>query len=39
MREFEKVLVFEERLGGGNHARWLYTAITRASEKIVIVKD
>ena len=36
--EFEKVLVFEERLGGGNHARWLYTAITRASEKIVIVK-
>lgn len=36
--EFEKVLVFEERLGGGNHARWLYTAITRASEQIVIVK-
>lgn len=35
--EFEKVLVFEERLGGGSHARWLYTAVTRASDKIVIV--
>lgn len=36
--EFEKVLVFEERLGGGSHARWLYTAVTRASERIVIVR-
>lgn len=36
--EFDKVLVFEERLGGGSHARWLYTAVTRASEQIVIVK-
>ena len=36
--EFDKVLVFEERLGGGSHARWLYTAVTRAAEQIVIVK-
>ena len=36
--EFEKVLVFEERLGGGSHARWLYTAITRASDRIVIIR-
>ena len=39
--EFEKVLVFEEYLKGDNadsHARWLYTAITRASKKLVIIK-
>ena len=39
--EFEKVIVFEEYLKGDNadsHARWLYTAITRASKKLVIIK-
>ena len=36
--EFDKVLVFEERLAGGDHTRWLYTAITRAVKQIVIVK-
>lgn len=35
----EEVLVFEERLPGGpeKHARWLYTAVTRASERVVVL--
>lgn len=37
--EYDKVLVFEEWLKGGDHSRWLYTAATRAKEKLVIVKD
>lgn len=39
--EYNKVLVFEEFLRGGSemHQRWLYTAATRAKEKLVIVKD
>ena len=37
--EYNKVLVFEEFLKGGDHARWLYTAATRAKEKLVIVRD
>ena len=37
--EYNKVLVFEEYLKGGDHARWLYTAATRAKEKLVIVRD
>lgn len=36
--EYNKVLVFEEYLKGNDHARWLYTAATRAKEKLVIVK-
>ena len=38
--EWKKVLCFEERFpfAPEEHARWLYTAITRASEKLVIVK-
>jgi exodeoxyribonuclease-5 len=36
--EYDKVLVFEEFLRGGDHARWLYTACTRAKKKLVIVK-
>lgn len=38
--EWKKVLCFEERFPftAEEHARWLYTAITRASEKLVIVK-
>ena len=34
-----KILLFEEVLNRETHARWLYTAITRAVEKIVIVKQ
>ena len=37
--EYDKVLVFEEYLKGGDHARWLYTAATRAKEKLVIVRN
>lgn len=35
----DSVLVFEERLPGTNndHARWLYTAVTRAAEKCVVI--
>jgi len=39
--EFDKVLVFEEFMKGDNtekHARWLYTAVTRAVTKLVIIK-
>ena len=37
--EWDKVLVFEERWPTGEeHARWLYTAITRARSKVVIVR-
>ena len=36
--EYNKVLVFEEYLRGSDHARWLYTAATRAKEKLVIVR-
>ena len=36
--EYNKVLVFEEFLRGNDHARWLYTAATRAKEKLVIVR-
>ena len=37
--EYPKVLVLEEFLKGNEHTRWLYTAVTRASEKLVLVKD
>ena len=37
--QFNKVLLFEEIMNKENHARWLYTGITRAVEKIVIVKQ
>ena len=38
--EWDKVLVFEEWFPNvpEEHRRWLYTAITRASEKLVIIK-
>ena len=38
--EWEKVLVIEEKFpfDKTEHARWLYTAATRASDKLVIVK-
>lgn len=37
--EYDKVLVFEEYLKGGDHARWLYTAATRAKKKLVLVRN
>ena len=37
--QFNKVLLFEEKMNRETHARWLYTAITRAVDKIVIVKQ
>lgn len=38
--EWDKVLVIEERFPFNRieHARWIYTAATRASEKLVLVK-
>lgn len=38
--EWDKVLVFEESFpfNKEEHARWLYTACTRASEKLVLVR-
>lgn len=38
--EWDKVLVFEEGFpfDKEEHKRWLYTAITRASKKLVIVR-
>lgn len=35
--QFDKVLLFEEVLNQEMHQRWLYTAVTRAVSKIVIV--
>ncbi len=35
--EYEKVLVIEEILKSTEHARWLYTAVTRASDKLTLV--
>ena len=37
--EYNKILVLEEFLRGSEHKKWLYTAATRAKEKLVIVKD
>lgn len=37
--EYDKVLVLEEFLKGNDHDRWLYTAATRAKEKLVIVRN
>ena len=38
--EWDKVLVVEEKFpfAKEEHARWLYTCATRASEKLVLVK-
>lgn len=38
--EWDKVLVMEERFpfDREEHARWLYTAVTRASEKLILVR-
>ena len=40
--EYDKVIVLEEFLKGENkedHARWLYTAATRASKKLIVVRN
>lgn len=37
--EYDKVLVLEERLPTCDHSRWLYTAATRAKDKLVIVRN
>lgn len=37
--EFDKVLVFDEYMKGTDHARWLYTAVTRAKKKVIVVSD
>ena len=39
--EWDKVLVYEENFpfDRTEHARWLYTAATRAAEKLVILRD
>lgn len=38
--QWDKVLVFEERFPFSieEHARWLYTACTRAADKLVLVR-
>lgn len=38
--EWNKILIFEQSFPFEKdiHKRWLYTAITRASEKVVIIK-
>ena len=39
--EFDKVLVFEEFMKSDTpekHQRWLYTAVTRAAKKLVVIK-
>ena len=35
--QFGKVLLFEEVLNREMHARWLYTAITRAVDRLIII--
>lgn len=35
--QFSKVLLFEEVLNTEMHARWLYTAITRAVDRLIII--
>lgn len=35
--EYDKVLVIEEILKNTDHARWLYTAVTRAASKLTVV--
>lgn len=37
--EYNKVLVYEERLKADQHQKWLYTAATRAKDKLVIILD
>ena len=35
----DKVIVYDEWLGNADyHSKWLYTAVTRASKMLVVVK-
>lgn len=36
--EAERVVLMEERLRGGEHARWLYTGITRAKSRLEVIE-
>lgn len=37
--EWDKVVIFDEYFKGTNHTKWLYTAITRAKEKLVLIRE
>jgi ATP-dependent exoDNAse (exonuclease V) alpha subunit len=36
--EFDRLLVLNSRLRGTNHAKWLYTAITRAADYLILAQ-
>lgn len=37
--QYQKVFVYEEVLNRAQHKKWLYTAVTRAEEKLILVID
>ena len=37
--QYDKVLVYEEVLNRSLHKQWLYTAVTRAENKLIIIKE
>lgn len=37
--QYSQVLIYEEVLNRATHKQWLYTAITRAENKLILVKD
>lgn len=37
--QYDKVLVYEEVLNKSLHKKWLYTAVTRAENKLIIIKE
>lgn len=37
--EFDKIMVLEENINRTNHAKWLYTAVTRGKERAVVVRN
>ena len=37
--QYDKVLVYEEKINRSLHKKWLYTAVTRAENKLIIVKE
>ena len=37
--EYDKLLLIDERLNKENYNKWFYTAVTRAKNKLVIIKD
>ena len=36
--QYKKVLIFEEELNPQTHHKWLYTAITRAVDEVILIK-